>query len=352
MKIGYLSNQKNNATQRYSFISLSRIIGMIMIILCHIVKFYTFIPGNVYLGQIFGAGVYLFLFISGYLYGNKVISKFKTFFARKFLSITFPAILFTIVMIALNIFANTEMSINSIIAYSLDLEGLLFLNWSFFGSFFSEITNLGTLWFTTVIFLCYLLIPLLQFVTNKFGSKIKLILILSAVIGVPLSIALLNYINAGYFITFAIGYFSGNLKLLEKIRLRSLVLFTIATTIFLAGRFIMSIYLSDTYLHYLFTFLQSSTTGVFVVIILAYLSSAFQNFFQKLSEHKIIKTMDSYSYYVYLTHGVFTTVPFVVYGFTSLPISTILFISLTVISAVLLKLITDLISKPLIKKLK
>lgn len=52
-------------------ISLSRVIGMLFILICHTIKYYSFIPGHGILGNFFNCGVYIFLIISGYLYGGK-----------------------------------------------------------------------------------------------------------------------------------------------------------------------------------------------------------------------------------------------------------------------------------------
>ncbi len=59
--------------ERNYAISLLRVIGMFSIILCH---FFGWI-GISSLSQFFNFGVYLFLFISGFLYGRKQIKDYK-----------------------------------------------------------------------------------------------------------------------------------------------------------------------------------------------------------------------------------------------------------------------------------
>lgn len=54
-------------------ISILRVIGMISIVLCH---FFGWLKINA-LAQFLNYGVYLFLFISGYLYANKQIDNYK-----------------------------------------------------------------------------------------------------------------------------------------------------------------------------------------------------------------------------------------------------------------------------------
>lgn len=72
-----------NDAKRNSVIQIARIIAMISIILCHIIKYYTFIPGSQFLNVVFNVGVQIFLLISGFLYGQKKINDFHLFFVRR-----------------------------------------------------------------------------------------------------------------------------------------------------------------------------------------------------------------------------------------------------------------------------
>ena len=138
-------------------IMVARILGMLFIVLCHIIQYYTFVPGHGFLGQFFNCGVQLFLFVSGYLYGEKTIQGFRKWYIKRVATVAFPSVLVSVfTIIALLIVGNT-ITINNIIAYCLDLEGLLFINYNL-QTFFQEIRSLGPLWFTTIIMLCYLLV--------------------------------------------------------------------------------------------------------------------------------------------------------------------------------------------------
>lgn len=64
-------------TKRDYTISFLRVLSMFMIIICHTVKNYSFIPTSEKLGPIFGLGVEMFLLISGFLYGTKEIANYK-----------------------------------------------------------------------------------------------------------------------------------------------------------------------------------------------------------------------------------------------------------------------------------
>ena len=145
---------------RNPVITLSRVLGMLFIVTCHIIKYYTFIPMHESLGQFFNCGVDLFLFISGYLYGGKVVNRFGKWYFKRYLTVSLPAVIISITVIVALFIAGEGVSVNSIIAYCLDLEGILFLNWNL-TFLFREILTLGPLWFTTIIMICYLLVPAL-----------------------------------------------------------------------------------------------------------------------------------------------------------------------------------------------
>lgn len=74
-----------------------------------------------------------------------------------------PVLLVVLVnSVVLLVLFKTSYSFWTYTAYLLNLQGLLFINWKWFGQFFREIPNLGPLWFTTIIMLCYSLVPLFQ----------------------------------------------------------------------------------------------------------------------------------------------------------------------------------------------
>lgn len=120
---------------RNPVITMSRTVGMFFIVLCHIIKYYPFIPGQSMLAAFFGSGVPLFILLSGYLYGGKAIKSFRPWYARRIHTIAVPAIAMAFFTIVALLIAGETISIWSIIAYMIDMEGLLFLNWNFFGFF-------------------------------------------------------------------------------------------------------------------------------------------------------------------------------------------------------------------------
>ncbi len=351
-----MADKKNcnvkQVTDRNDAITLSRVTGMILIVLCHIIKYYYFIPGHESLNQFLNCGVQLFIFISGYLYGMRIIIRFKSFLYKRILSVTFPAIIVSVITIIALIIAGVSVSVNSIVVYCLDLEGLLFLNWSAFSLLFSEISSLGPLWFTTIIMLCYLLVPLLQKVCSLkvIKNNFKAFLVVFILLGLVLCIALRSYLEISYFLWFSIGYFTGKIKILDKIRLRHLLVYSVIFVIAIVLRLILHKYYDETDLYLIYSGLSHFILGTWFVVMYSFLNNRYKNAISVVSNSKVVKCLDKYSYYVYLVHGVFCMGVFNVYNdMIPLFISTIVFVLLTVLFAIVLEAIFRLIQRKAFK---
>ena len=320
---------------RNPVITLSRVLGMLFIVICHIIKYYPFIPMHESLGQFFNCGVDLFLFISGYLYGGKVVNGFGKWYFKRYLTVSLPAVIISIIVIAALFIAGESISVNSIIAYCLDLEGILFLNWNL-TFLFREILSLGPLWFTTIIMLCYLLVPALQVISRKKYVSFRFILLFS-VLGAVISIGISSVISVFYFLFFAIGYYCGKINLLDKM---NNVFFIIYTVLFFAAMFIYSSYVSVS--HFI--------VGTWFIVAFAFIKSKNPSAIIKIASSGVVRTLDSYSYYVFLVHGVFCMGVFNLYEKLPLLLATVIFVLATVLSAVILKLISQAISRLFLKR--
>lgn len=99
-------------------IQLIRILSMFLIIIgCHLISEF----GNDILkkaGQIFNVGVYIFLFISGYLYGDKIIKNKKKWYFKRLKRILIPMYIFMVFVFALYALkGNLELSQSYIYIY-------------------------------------------------------------------------------------------------------------------------------------------------------------------------------------------------------------------------------------------
>lgn len=330
MEISYLQN-------RNPVITVSRVCGMFMIVLCHVVQNYDFPYANS-ISSFFSSGVSLFLLISGYLYGQRIITDWGTFFRKRFRTVCFPAIITSALVIAALIMAKQQLEWTSIMAYLIDAEGLLFLNWDFVSSLlFKEIRSLGPLWFTTIIMLCYLLIPLFQRVSiNSFKKYILL-----TVIGVVLVI-LCPYIHLEYFFIFLVGYIAGKISLLDKVKLKEFIIFSILFLLSLLFRVVAYRNLGGTPLYTRMTVIPSLFSGAWFIVLLAFLNGTSPKIINGLADSVEIKLSDKYSYFVYLSHGVFCMGTFNLYSHFSLPIASCLFILSSIIFAFVVKYLSSI----------
>lgn len=327
----------DNLNNRNPVITLSRICGMLMIILCHLVTYYD-IPMNSVIRSFLGCGVNLFLLISGYLFGQRTIDNWTAFYSKRFRTVTVPAIIASALVITALLIARQPLEWKSIVAYLLDAEGLLFLNWDFVtNNLFNEILSLGPLWFTTIIMLCYLLIPLLQRVANNNN------LVLFIVIGLGIVI-LCPFINLEYFFVFSIGYFAGRQNYLDKIGCRGFLLFTGLLILALLFRIVAYHYLGGSQLYARIAVIPNTISGAWFVILFAFINSinAERTFF--FASSKAIQLCDKYSYYVFLSHGVFCMGTFNVYAQFPLPIASLLFLAFTIVGAVCIRYISGYVS--------
>jgi len=342
--------------QRNLAISLSRITGMLLIVMCHIIRYYAFIPGSSSLGSVFNCGVYLFLFISGYLYGTKTIDNMKQWYLKRIVTVALPAIIIAIIDIIILEICGTHTSWQSIVIYCLDLEGISFLNYNLGNYLFDEVTNLGPLWFTTIIMICYMLVPILQKIKQRLqkleDKKYRVYYSLVLLIGVITSILMADFIHLSYIFIFIVGYVNGCRNLLEKVNLKIFGIFSLLLILSQSVRLMLHSYVDGTYIYSTSVFIYSSVFGIWFVILFSFLQKKLPNYFDRLSKSKALMVLDKYSFFVYLVHGLFCTGIWNVYEQFTLPLATILFPLLVITSALTLKIISSSLSKVLLRKIK
>lgn len=163
----------NDKSKKHSEISILRTLSMFSIVLCHIIGYYSFIPSHNYLSQVFNVGVEIFFLMSGYLYGTKIIPRFFTWYKERIRKIYIPALIVIVIdIIVLTVVYSSKYSFCTIIVYLTNLHGVLHIYPTFFSSYITKIDNLGPLWFTTIIMICYLMVPLLQKAKNHYYQKV------------------------------------------------------------------------------------------------------------------------------------------------------------------------------------
>ncbi len=311
-------------------------------------KYYPFIPGHEILGEFFSCGVQLFIFISGYLYGGKVIEDFNSWYLKRIIKVSLPAIILSVFIIILSLTMKEYLSYTTIVAYLLDAEGLLFVC-HFFRFIFDEIDCLGPLWFTTVIMLCYLLVPFLQKITLRI-QRIRLFTILTYIFGIIATIVLSKYISISYFLLFAIGYCLGKIKWLDMIDFKIFIIHTVLFVFLLIGRIIVHKYYDGTLLYLQFISFCSFFIGTWFITALSYVQKKNIKLISNISDNAVVKTLDKYSFYVYLVHGVLCMGVFNVYEHMPLPAATFVFVIGTIVLSFLLKNISETAQNFILKR--
>lgn len=312
-------------------ISVIRLISMLMIISCHILQGLN----NRWAFWI-NVGVQIFFFMSGFLYGKKIIKNNKEFYKKRIIKVLVPyCIIFTIVLFLDFCFLNNSYPIKRIIGCFLGL-----------GAFGNNIPILTHTWFVSYILLCYILVPLLQFIFNKpnFKSNFLIFLVITLLIQILNIYEIIN-IEACWINNFIYGYFYGKCCNEEKQERKFNIFITILLVIIMPLAVIyqekIPIILPDilnTYSNIIVNYGHVLLgTSIFIIL---------HKLFNKLNlrKSKLLLFSDKYSYYIYLVHLIFILRSFSVLFLTKyLFINITLIILLSIISALLLKNITDLL---------
>lgn len=281
---------KNNA------ISYCRIIGMVFIVICHIVKYYTFIPGHAFLGQFFNVGVEMFLLISGMLYGSRTEANWKMFFRKRYEKILIPVQIWTVIMF----FCVTTKDVKAFFVYFLGLKGLENIH----EIFQFDISQMGMshTWFITIILFCYLMVPLLQRLRGKIlATKFIYIVYGAWILTIILSFA---SIRVHYFALFVTGYYIGTKGLDKKLSSGKIALkLCVIALAFITGRVVLKHAFEDSVFYgYTYVPLCMSVVAFAIISILFTIYQAKRVWLDKVAETKIFNVFEGMTYYIFIVH--------------------------------------------------
>lgn len=283
---------------RNKSIQLIRVVAMFMIIFDHIFYRVSF-PMQAMIVQVANSGVFIFLLISGYLFGNKEIKNWKVWFTKRLIRICIPLWIFMIIDFIVEAVIWNTFEIKYVFIYALNLQGILGIN-----------TGGTNLWFLTLIMICYLITPVLQRVKKKELSKNIGIVVLVIVVIVQIILAYTTDIGmvAGHTISwciiaigmYAVGYFVGNAILSDNIGkkriciMTALTLITCVVVLIFNRKFDGQVIYDRIVIYY----------GM-VVIDLWICTVLYQlgQFFKNKSLDVIINHLDKISYEFYIVHG-------------------------------------------------
>lgn len=318
-----------------------RTASMILIVLCHIVSYYSFIPGHQFLPLVFNVGVHSFLLISGYLYGGKTITDWKSWFYKRWKTVAMPALCMSIIVLLITLFSDDRPTPLSTALYLLNLQGLGFLVPGFY-RYFSEITALGPLWFITVIMLCYCLVPVLQKLRSGVCGVRHGVTVTVAAVMAAFAAYWATGFNTMYFMTFALGYGMSARGTLDKggfFRYATVSCVMVAAQ---ACRLILRAVIDGSPLYQCYTELSQMTLAIWILYTFFRLAELFPDVIGKVAQNSVVSMADGYSFYIYLTHYCFCAGEWNVFARTdNLLLASLLFAAATLTAAVLLKTIVQ-----------
>ena len=316
-------------------IMLLHIIGMVMIILCHISQ----AEGKGALGEIFICGVPLFLFVSGYLTGKREVKKVGTWYVKKLQRIWIPYLIFVVVFYALLEITGAEnVSFFQWIFCVFNLQGFNYTFWKF--QLYGAVVGAGHLWFLTTLMFAYLLVPVMQEI-----GKIKLKpwqkkLVLPTMLLVQLG-ALYAGVQMSYLITFFSGYFLANRP--EKLRgTKNYLTVTGLTVLISAARLVFRKVVDGTLFYDSYVSLISSAIiGVWIFYTVFFLEEKMPKL-MRIFNCGVVRFLEAISFYVYLTHMVFIEGSFATENYIgNKPLRYMVAVLFAFVSATLLWLITE-----------
>ena len=310
-----------------------RIIAAVFILLCHIGT----AVGNGLVAQAFTVGVYFFFFISGYLYGNRLITNSIPWLGKKYLKIAIPVLVYVFTCAIVSSAIGLSVNWSSLPLYIFNVQGYYHLF-----EFLPPVTLInGTqhLWFLTVIFVCYALTILVQRINVPESIPTRIALVLFVVI---LSF-LCSYFGAriDYILMYFIGYYFS--KKYVKPRLFSIALSFGVMVLFVVARLLLKTYCDDNgdipFYTQITIPLSLMAITVFFFFVLDFVVEWTKGFevFKLFYSSRFLIFVGKLTFYVYITHYLFIDGGVSVFGLQyNIVIRILLFLLLSFASGFLL----------------
>lgn len=310
-------------SEKRTDISLCRVFATILILLCHIVKYYTFIPGYQILPQFFNVGVYIFIIISGYLYGMRKEKKISIslFYQTRLRKIVVPVLIWELVVF----WFDKNSGLYNFVSVLLSVQGAKWISTNI------PIVDGGEMmahtWFVTVILICYLLIPIIKRIPNTKRCFVNTIIIIWSV---AIVFSLFS-INIFYFIAFITSYFYAGSQLDKRHhnKINLIIIMFVSVLVRVVGW-----KLFDNSPFYSFTLVNMTQIILaFSMLVIIKEATASNQLFTKIGNSKVIGWLDKNSYYIYIVH--YGIIPFIYTNF-SLQSASLLFCLSTFILTIIL----------------
>ena len=313
-------------------ISIIRILATISIVLCHL-----FQSQNMQIAFWLNVGVQIFLFMSGYLYGNKDITNTKEWIKKQFRKILIPYYIYiNFILIIYFLFAKTALNWKNILSFILNLQLLVAMP-----------KGLGHLWFIPVILIAYLITPLLQkIVRSKKYSKIIKIFLLSSICIILQLFFLQGRINTGVcnLICYIVGYIMATINNKKH---RNIIIYIILPLAVISNflKILLQYQIHNNIIVRFLIYNSHILLGISIFIILYMILKNINKILSEKSK-KYIDIIDRSCYYIYITHHTLILGPISLISLTPIFLINLLIILICIIISVyLLKKASNILLK-------
>lgn len=329
-------------SQRNVAIMCIRIVAMLFIFTDHAMA-YTDSPCKAVIIQITNSANLIFLYISGFLYGGKNIRDAKDWIRKRISRLWIPYIIFIFVYFLITLIqGNGLKSIKPFVIYAFVLQG-----------FFGTEGGPSTLWFMTLLILCYCLIPILQRLRDSMSKisnvqyfaygAIALIILLQLLLAYHCDITLdfghpLSWYVVALFI-FSCGYFSNRKIISLGIPTKKIAIWTVMMCAAMLIRVLGQKAMDETILYNrVISIWTNFILDIWIIYFIYYVVNKAQKFF----DCELIYQGDKISYTFYLVHATTLGICF------TMKINSLILIAVAFVLSVVFAYVLNLVSNKLI----
>ena len=274
----------------YPFISILRVLAMISIVAGHLCSYF-----DVYLYDLGGVGVEIFLAISGYLYGQRLIKYKAKWLYGRLMRIMIPVWIWTVFLFLLGSIIDKPHF--DLLPCLIGVQGTGFLT-PFNLPIYRAMSHT---WFVTTILICYLFTLVLcnekglSFV-DKYKWQITIMSCIAQII-----LARIGF-QIGYFIIFFTGFIIARLgksDISKRALLSFIAMFILgATRILLHG-------LENWFYNSVIAIWSAGAIGIFSLCFFEWLGTKWSASVEKIANLAVWKYLDKVSYPIYIVHYCF-----------------------------------------------
>lgn len=272
-------------------IELVRVVAMFMIIFDHMIEPIN-LPLKSIFSQFFNSGIYIFIFLSGYLAGQKEICNWKKWYIKKIKRIMIPYWIVIAVCFAYETICLHNFNWKLWLVMFCNLQGI-------FGTTYTTVP----LWFVTIIMILYLLTPIYSKMkkNRRYNFKIILFMLISLqiIFAYTTDVGLQYGHNLSWCIVamtcYGIGFFAKK-NILKKINKKIIIHISIITMLMLGITVIIRYFFDGTYFYDKVIAYDSMTMLALCLALWVY------KIYRQDRFKQVIDWLDGISYEFYLTH--------------------------------------------------